>query len=110
MPGWLLYTPNGYSSLISRGDSYVNFVTRCLLRGSVRVIGEGGYQQVQYSGGSGSEAVVVGSFTDIQYVLLEYFVCEFGRKRTTSDLKRILLVSVFIRRHLSKTRLSNRLL
>lgn len=51
-------------------------------------------------GGSG-KAVVVGSLTDIQYVLLEYLcVCgqrEFGRKRTTSDFyfKRIPLVSVF---------------
>lgn len=77
----------------------------------MRVIGEGKYQQVQYRSG---EAVVVGSLTDIQYILLEYFVCEkreFGRKRTTSDfyLKRILLVSVFIRCHLSQTRLSIRL-
>lgn len=70
MPGWLLYTPNRCSSPTPGGDSYVNVFTRCWLRGSVRVIGEGKYEQVQYDGGSG-EAVVFGSFTDIQYVLLE---------------------------------------
>lgn len=48
VPGWLLHAPNSYSSLTARGDSYVNFVTRCLLRGSVRVIGEEKYQWVSW--------------------------------------------------------------
>lgn len=40
-------------------------------------------------GGRSGEAVVVGSFTDIQHVLLEYwFVREFGRKRTTCVFKK----------------------
>lgn len=45
VPGCLLYTPNSYSSLTTRG-SYVNFVTRRLLRGSERATGEGKHQQM----------------------------------------------------------------
>lgn len=45
---WPLYAQNGYSGLNSGGDSHVNLVTRCLLRGSVWATGRGKYQQVSW--------------------------------------------------------------
>lgn len=71
VPGWLLYTPNSYNSQTSRGDSYVNFVTRCCRVVQCEWLAK--ENTSKYSGRS-AEAVVVGSFTDIQPVLLWIFV------------------------------------
>ncbi len=115
VPGWLLYTPNSYSSLTSRGDSYVNFITQCLLRGSVRVIGEGKIPASVVEEVAKLTWLAVLLTFSMFYLNICMCVCrqrEFGRKRTTSDfyLKRTVPVSVFIRCHLSQTRLSIRLL
>lgn len=114
VPGWLLYAPNSYSSLTSRGDSYVNFVTPCCCVVQCEWLAKEKYQQMLWKkcrSWRGWQFYWHSVCTTRIFVCVCLWTENLAESiQPVTSIIRIVLVSVFIRCHLSQTRLSIHLL